>query len=97
MQTGGSICIEVFQPCCRLTGRIACVKKRFADGGRTAKQVQDQPREPPEVAHQRGDDLTIGGGLTLIWEGNLPIEDSGGVWGKYTDVSIIVASLYARW
>jgi hypothetical protein len=47
--------------------------------------------------HQRREDLTLGGGLTFIWEGSLPIEDSGGVSGKYKDVSIIIASVYARW
>ena len=47
--------------------------------------------------HQRKEDLTVGGGLTFIREGNLPIEDSGGVSGKYKDVSIWIASVYARW
>lgn len=46
---------------------------------------------------KRREDLIVGGGLTFIWEGNLPIEDSGGVSGKYTDASIIIASVYARW
>jgi len=39
----------------------------------------------------------FGGGLSFVWEGNLPIEDAGGVSGKYKDVSIIIASQYARW
>lgn len=47
--------------------------------------------------HKRKEDLTVGGGLSYVWEGNLPIEDSGGVSGKYKDVSIIIASVYARW
>ena len=47
--------------------------------------------------HQRREDLIVGGGLSFVWEGNLPIEDSGGVSGKYTDVSIIIGSVYARW
>jgi len=47
--------------------------------------------------HQRREDLTLGGGLTFIWEGNLPTKDTGGVSGKYKDASIWVASLYARW
>jgi long-subunit fatty acid transport protein len=47
--------------------------------------------------HKRREDLTIGGGLSFVWEGNLPIEDSGGVSGKYKDVSIIIGSVYARW
>jgi long-chain fatty acid transport protein len=46
---------------------------------------------------KRREDLTIGGGLSFVWEGNLPIEDSGGVSGKYKDVSIIIGSVYARW
>jgi long-chain fatty acid transport protein len=47
--------------------------------------------------HKRGEDFTLGGGLSFVCEGNLPIEDSGGVSGKYKDVSIIIASVYARW
>ena len=47
--------------------------------------------------HKRREDLTIGGGLSVVWEGNLPIEDSGGVSGEYTDATIIIGSVYARW
>jgi len=47
--------------------------------------------------HKRREDLTLGGGLTYIWEGNLPIKDTGDVSGRYKDVSIWIASLYARW
>ena len=47
--------------------------------------------------HKKREDLTLGGGLTFIWEGNLPIKDTGGVSGKYEDVSIWIASFYARW
>jgi hypothetical protein len=43
------------------------------------------------------DDLTIGGGFTWIWEGNLPVKESSGVNGKYDRVSISVLSFYARW
>jgi len=50
------------------------------------------------VKHQKREDLTLGGGLTFIWEGNLPVKDtSAGVSGKYTNVSIWIASVYARW
>ena len=47
--------------------------------------------------HNVRDDLTVGGGLTWIWEGNLPIKEAGGVNGKYDRVSISVLSFYARW
>ena len=49
------------------------------------------------VKHQKREDLTLGGGLSFIWEGNLPVKDTGGVSGKYQNVSIWVASIYARW
>jgi len=49
------------------------------------------------VKHKRREDLTLGGGLTFIWEGNLPVKDTGDVSGRYTNVSIWIASLYARW
>jgi len=47
--------------------------------------------------HRARDDLTIGGGFSWIWEGNLPIKESGGVNGHYNRVSISVLSFYARW
>jgi long-chain fatty acid transport protein len=47
--------------------------------------------------HNVRDDLTIGGGLSWIWEGNLPIKETSGVNGKYDRVSITVLSFYARW
>ena len=49
------------------------------------------------VKHKKREDLTLGGGLTFIWEGNLPTKDTGGVSGKYQNVSIWIASVYARW
>ena len=39
------------------------------------------------VEHQKREDLTLGGGLSFIWEGNLPVKDTGGVSGKYQNVS----------
>jgi long-chain fatty acid transport protein len=48
--------------------------------------------------HNVREDLTIGGGFTYIYEGALPIEDSGGVNGKYGGTtSISILSVYARW
>lgn len=47
--------------------------------------------------HNVRDDLTVGGGLSWIWEGNLPVKEAGGVNGKYDRVSISVLSVYARW
>jgi len=47
--------------------------------------------------HKASDNLILGGGLTWIWEGNLPIADTGDTAGKYDRVSISVLSFYARW
>jgi long-chain fatty acid transport protein len=52
--------------------------------------------------HRRSEGLTIGGGLTWLYEGNLEIEDqtgSGGgrTHGKYSNVSLYIFSLYATW
>jgi long-chain fatty acid transport protein len=47
--------------------------------------------------HQVRDDLMVGGGLSWIWEGNLPVKDTGDVAGKYDRVSISILSFYARW
>jgi long-chain fatty acid transport protein len=47
--------------------------------------------------HNVRDDLTVGGGFTWIWEGNLPVKEAGGVNGKYDRVSISILSFYARW
>ncbi|MGI9330379.1 MAG: OmpP1/FadL family transporter [Gammaproteobacteria bacterium] len=52
--------------------------------------------------NERRENLTLGGGLTFIWEGNLPVKDASGasgttVSGRYKNASIWVASFYARW
>ena len=47
--------------------------------------------------HKRREGLTLGGGPTFIWEGNLPTKDTGGISGGYENVSITIASVYARW
>jgi len=51
---------------------------------------------------KRSEGMTIGGGLTWLYEGNLPIEDAPGsdggeVNGKYSNVSLYIFSLYATW
>mgnify|MGYP001827943997 FL=1 len=48
--------------------------------------------------HERRDGLTLGGGLTWIWEGNLPVKDAGGINnGQYNNAWIAIPSLYAKW
>jgi long-chain fatty acid transport protein len=47
--------------------------------------------------HNVRDDLTIGGGFTWVWEGNLPVKETSGVNGKYSRVSISILSFYSRW
>ncbi|MEN8759522.1 MAG: outer membrane protein transport protein, partial [Desulfobacterales bacterium] len=48
--------------------------------------------------HKRGDGPTIGGGLTYIYEGNLPVaESSAGTAGKYSNVALWIFSVYAKW
>ncbi len=51
--------------------------------------------------HKRRNDLTFGGGLTWLYEGNLPIEDKPGtggeVNGKYSNVSLYIFSFYVAW
>jgi long-chain fatty acid transport protein len=48
--------------------------------------------------HTRSDNRIVGGGLTWVWGGNLPIaETSAGVAGKYSRQSIWLMSLYTRW
>lgn len=41
--------------------------------------------------------LTLGGGFSFMWQGNLPLKPGGDASGKYTDVSISFLSFYARW
>ena len=45
--------------------------------------------------------LTLGGGLTWLYEGNLEIEDQPGIGGevngRYSNVSLYIFSFYARW
>lgn len=48
--------------------------------------------------HKRREGPTLGGGLTWIYEGNLPVaETSAGAAGKYSNVSLYIFSLYAKW
>jgi len=51
---------------------------------------------------KRRNGMTIGGGLTWLYEGNLQIEDQpgsggGSTNGKYSNVSLYIFSLYATW
>ena len=50
---------------------------------------------------QRRDGMTLGGGLTWLYEGNLPIENKPGIGGevngKYSNVSLYIFSLYVSW
>ncbi|MFC1578915.1 OmpP1/FadL family transporter [Pseudomonadota bacterium] len=43
------------------------------------------------------EDLTLGAGLTWLYEGSVPFKESGGVAGKYKNVSITFLSFYASW
>lgn len=51
--------------------------------------------------YKRKKGMTIGGGLTWLYEGNLPIEDVAGIGGdvngRYGNVSLYIFSLYATW
>lgn len=48
--------------------------------------------------YRKREGLTLGGGLTFIWEGNLPVKDTAaGTSGKYKNVSLTIASFYVRW
>jgi long-subunit fatty acid transport protein len=54
------------------------------------------------VEYDGRDDLTIGAGLDLVWEGNVHVKQSGNniagtVNGKYKDAFFVFASVYARW
>jgi long-chain fatty acid transport protein len=52
--------------------------------------------------YDKSDDLTIGGGLDFVWEGNVPVKEAGNViagnvQGKYEDAYFVFASVYASW
>jgi long-chain fatty acid transport protein len=54
------------------------------------------------LKYRKRDDLTLGGGLSLLWEGDLPIKPvenglSGDVSGEYQNVRITFLSFYAQW
>lgn len=50
---------------------------------------------------QRRDGMTLGGGLTWLYEGNLPIDNKPGIGGevngKYSNLSLYIFSLYVSW
>ncbi len=52
--------------------------------------------------YRKRGDLTLGGGLSLLWEGDLPIKPTGNalagqVSGEYQNVNITFLSFYAQW
>jgi long-chain fatty acid transport protein len=61
----------------------------------------DQYRLGGGIKYAKRDDLTLGGSLSIFYEGDLPVMDSigsyGQVSGEYKDVWIMFAGLYANW
>jgi long-chain fatty acid transport protein len=47
--------------------------------------------------YEAREDLTLGAGLTWLYQGSVPFKETGGVAGKYKNVSITFLSFYARW
>jgi long-chain fatty acid transport protein len=52
--------------------------------------------------YQKSDDVTLGGGLSFLWEGDLKVKPAGGglsgqVSGQYDNVSITFLSFYVQW
>jgi long-chain fatty acid transport protein len=53
--------------------------------------------------YQKSDNLTLGGGLSFLWEGDLKVKKAGSpvsggvVDGKYENVSITLLSFYVQW
>jgi long-chain fatty acid transport protein len=51
--------------------------------------------------YRKSDNLTLGGGLTVLWEGDLKIKpaesDAGQVSGQYDNAVITLLSLYVQW
>lgn len=52
--------------------------------------------------YQKGKDLTLGAAMEFLYEGNLPITETGGdlsgkVSGKYENVSLTFLTVYANW
>jgi long-chain fatty acid transport protein len=47
--------------------------------------------------YEAREDLTLGAGFTWVYEGSVPFQETGGVAGKYKNVSITFLSFYARW
>jgi long-chain fatty acid transport protein len=52
------------------------------------------------MEQKKGDDLTLGGAIDIMWEGDLPLDnssDGGTVSGEYENVSLTFFTLYAKW
>jgi hypothetical protein len=52
------------------------------------------------MEQKKGDDLTLGGAIDIMWEGDLPLDnssDGGTVSGEYKNVSLTFFTLYAKW
>jgi len=86
-----------------LTGGFSYDTSMSSDGKRPIiLPVGQMYRYGAGFEYYKRDDLTIGGGLDLVWEGNVPVADAGNnfagtVNGKYTDAYFVFASVYASW
>ena len=53
--------------------------------------------------YRKSDKVTLGAGLSVLWEGDLKVKQAGSpvsggvVDGKYENVSITLLSLYVQW
>jgi long-chain fatty acid transport protein len=76
-----------------------------------SKSGSDRPMELPlgpmyryglGFKYQKSDNLTLGGGLSFLWEGELKVDKAGNqvrgvVDGEYENVSITFLSFYVQW
>ena len=85
-------------PTWTLTGGVAYDTSPASDATRPlVLPLGAQTRFALGFEFQKREDLTLGGGLSFLWEGNLPTKPTGGVSRKYENVSITFLSFYARW
>jgi long-chain fatty acid transport protein len=87
-----------YSPKWKLTGGVSYDTSMASDATRPlVLPLGSMTRYGLGFEFKKREDLTLGGGLTFLWEGNLPTKPTGGVSGKYENVSITFLSFYARW
>jgi long-chain fatty acid transport protein len=87
-----------FNPKLKLTAGLAYDTSMMTDANRPVSiPLGAMTRYAFGFQYEKTKDLTLGGGFSWMWEGNLPLKPGGDASGKYQKVSLSFLTFYARW